>query len=452
MSNLDILRPVAEEGNIDLLYNVLKNKPSILEDIDSEQLVETPLHIAASKGHIPFAAEIMNWKPSFALKLNPEGLSPIHLAIQNKRMMLCFVGMNKDLVRVKGKGGRTPLHLASEIGDVDILYELLLACPDSLEDVTVWGETALHIAAKNNNYDALRLLVYFLRKNKGRGAEMVEYKILNQKDELGNTILHISAEKKIPKEIIQLLIKNTEIHLNAKNSASQTALDIATDTEIIKLLSSAGAKHSSKLNDSQTRESKHKPIITKWDAELIYISRLNNTITEEQRSTLMIILTLIVTATYQSVLSPPGGLYQANAIDNNLNITASSNSTISSLGTAGKSVMSQYDFYCFSYLSVVSFLMSTLIIIIMTPRGRIAFTSPMGLFTLSYLYSMLKISPTNYIIGGVFLCIILVVISIFYTILEYSRLLRWLNAWKQLKKSALRSNTEIHTNKITLEI
>jgi hypothetical protein len=249
------------------------------------------------------------------------------------------------------------------------------------------------------------------------------------------------------------LIKNTGIHLNAKNSASQTALDIATDTGIIKLLSSAGAKHSSKLNDSQTRESKHKPIITTWDAVLTYISRLNNTITEEQRSTSMIILTLIVTATYQSVLSPPGGLYQANAIDNNLNITASSNSTISSLGTAGKSVMSQYEFNYFSYLSVVSFLLSTLIIIIMTPRGRIAFTtlSPMGLFTLSYLFSMLKISPTNYIIGGVFLSIILVVMSIFYTILEYSRLLRWLNA-RKLKNSALQRNTEIHTNKITLEI
>jgi hypothetical protein len=258
----------------------------------------------------------------------------------------------------------------------------------------------------------------------------------------------------VAQEIIQLLIKNTGIHLNAKNSASQTALDIATDTGIIKLLSSAGAKHSSKLNDSQTRESKHKPIITTWDAVLIYISRLNNTITEEQRSTSMIILTLIVTATYQSVLSPPGGLYQANAIDNNLNITASSNSTISSLGTVGKSVMSQYEFNYFSYLSVVSFLLSTLIIIIMTPRGRIAFTtlSPMGLFTLSYLFSMLKISPTNSIIAGVFICIILVVMSIFYTILEYSRLLRWwLNARKQ-KKSALQSNTEIYTNKITLEI
>ncbi|MCI27561.1 ankyrin repeat-containing protein, partial [Trifolium medium] len=131
----------------------------------------------------------------------PEGFSPIHIAVQNKKMVLCFVDMNKDLVRVKGKGGRTPLHLASEIGDVDILAKLLRACPDSLEDVTVWGETALHFAAKNNNYDALHLLVYFLRKNKERGAGMLEYKILNKKDEQDNTILHISAKNKHPKVI-----------------------------------------------------------------------------------------------------------------------------------------------------------------------------------------------------------------------------------------------------------
>ncbi|MCI57749.1 ankyrin repeat-containing protein, partial [Trifolium medium] len=82
-----------------------------------------------------------------------------------------------------GKGGWTPLHLASQIGDVDILAELLHACPDSLEDVTVWGETVLHIAARNDKYDALHLLVYFLRKNKERGAWRLEYKLLELKDE-----------------------------------------------------------------------------------------------------------------------------------------------------------------------------------------------------------------------------------------------------------------------------
>jgi ankyrin repeat protein len=201
MSNLDILRPAAEEGDIDLLYTILKNNRTILEDIDSEKLIETPLHIAASKGHIPFAIEIMNWKPSFALKLNPEGLSPIHLAIQlqNKRMVMWFVDMNEELVRVKGKRGYTPLHLASQIGDVDILTVLICACPDSLQDVTVLGETALHIAAKNNNSDALHLLVSFLMKNTRKKAQLLEKKVLNWKDEDDNTILHISAQNNIPK-------------------------------------------------------------------------------------------------------------------------------------------------------------------------------------------------------------------------------------------------------------
>jgi ankyrin repeat protein len=136
VNNTEQLKSAAEAGNINLLYSVIQDDSYILERIDSIPFVDTPLHIAASMGHLQFAIEIMRLKPSFALKLNPEGLSPIHLAIQNKRMMLCLVGMNKDLVRVRGKRGWTPLHLASQIGDVDILDKLLHACPDSLEDVT----------------------------------------------------------------------------------------------------------------------------------------------------------------------------------------------------------------------------------------------------------------------------------------------------------------------------
>ncbi|MCI10282.1 ankyrin repeat-containing protein, partial [Trifolium medium] len=113
-SNIDQLKVAAEAGNIDLLYAVIQDDPSILENIDSKQFVETPLHIAASRGHLRFAAEIMNLKPSFALKLNQQGFSPIHLAIQNnqKRMVFLLVDMNCELVRVKGREGWTPIHFA----------------------------------------------------------------------------------------------------------------------------------------------------------------------------------------------------------------------------------------------------------------------------------------------------------------------------------------------------
>ncbi|CAJ2663793.1 unnamed protein product [Trifolium pratense] len=143
MANLDTLRFVAEVGDINLLYDVLQDVPSILADIDSEEFVETPLHIAAFMEHLPFAVEVMNLKPSFALKLNKQGYSPIHIALHSRAnvntdsMVLCFVNMNKDvLVRVKGRGGMTPLHLASELGEVELLAKFLTACPDSINDVS----------------------------------------------------------------------------------------------------------------------------------------------------------------------------------------------------------------------------------------------------------------------------------------------------------------------------
>jgi len=203
MTNLDKLRSAAEAGDINLLYDVIKADPSILANIDSVQFVETPLHIAASRGHLRFAIEIMNLKPSFAMKLNPEGFSPIHLAMQSdqKRMVLCFVDMNKDLVRVKGREGLTPLHFASRNKELDLLAKFLRACLDSIEDVTAGGETALHIAVKNNNYEALELLVSFLTRNYERGAWNLEYKILNRKDEDDNTILHILAQRNFEPQV-----------------------------------------------------------------------------------------------------------------------------------------------------------------------------------------------------------------------------------------------------------
>jgi len=152
-TNLDRLKAATEAGNIDILYAVIQIDSSILEIIDLNQFVETPLHIAASRGHVWFAIEVMNLKPSFAWKLDPQGFSPIHLAMQNdqKRMVSRFVEINKYLVRVQGREGLTPLHFASQIGDVELLAKLLFACPDSIQDVTVGDETALHIAVKNKN-------------------------------------------------------------------------------------------------------------------------------------------------------------------------------------------------------------------------------------------------------------------------------------------------------------
>ncbi|XWS75023.1 hypothetical protein CRYUN_Cryun01aG0049400 [Craigia yunnanensis] len=101
----------AQMNDIDGLIELIQQHERILEDIDEVPFANTPLHEAASIGHIDFAIEMMNLKPSFARKLSHAGFSPLHLALQNNQhqMVRVLLNVDKDLVRVKGRQGMTPL-------------------------------------------------------------------------------------------------------------------------------------------------------------------------------------------------------------------------------------------------------------------------------------------------------------------------------------------------------
>ncbi|RHN41590.1 putative ankyrin repeat-containing domain, PGG domain-containing protein [Medicago truncatula] len=392
------MNAAAHAGDVNLLYTVIQDDPYVLERIDLIPFVETPLHIAASMGHLPFATEIMTLKPSFALKLNPQGFSPIHLAMQNdqKQMVYRFVKINKDLVRVRGRDGLTPLHFASQIGEVDLLAHFLLLCPESIEDWTVRCETPLHIAIKNEQFEAFQVLVGWLEKNERSGAEELESRILNEKDEAGNSILHVAALSSEPLVVQELLsLVKTKINLRKKNLENKTALDIASIPEIKSILFSAGSKPSLEVTDAPTRAHWLRSKTTILDK--FYTQNLRRTdITGEERNTWLVVATLIATTMFESTLSPPGGFYQISSDDNNLNIT-SSNSTISTLKNVGKSVLSINDFTSFSVLNMASFFVSFLTILIMIPSRRQGlFLFPgMFFFLMSYIISMSVISPAG---------------------------------------------------------
>ena len=184
------LRTAAEAGDVEELYRLIQGNGNLLRIIDDYEFTDTPLHIAAEKGHIDFAMEIMNLKPSFAWKLNQEGLGPLHLTVMNRHDELVqhILEVNRDLLRVKGKNGKTPLHHLSEVGNCDdLLIRFLEACPECIRDVTTRNQTALHIATRNNQSDVLKILTQELRKT--------EYcqEVVNRKDKDGNTALHIAA-------------------------------------------------------------------------------------------------------------------------------------------------------------------------------------------------------------------------------------------------------------------
>ncbi|KAH9723157.1 hypothetical protein KPL70_007005 [Citrus sinensis] len=110
------LNEAAQAGNVDALYELIWEDAYLLDQIDRVPFVDTPLHIAASMGHVNFALEIMRLKPSFARKQNQYGFSPLHLALQNShtQMVLRLIDVDRNLVRVQGREGVTPLHYVAE--------------------------------------------------------------------------------------------------------------------------------------------------------------------------------------------------------------------------------------------------------------------------------------------------------------------------------------------------
>ena len=194
-------------------------------------------------------------------------------------------------------------------------------------------------------------------------------------------------------QALQLLVK-TKMDLKAKNLDNSTALDIAATAETKSTLVRAGAKRGSSVADAPTFADKLRSKITFMDKIIIFILRIRMDISEDQRNAFLVVAALVATATYQSALSPAGGVYQANAGDNSQN-TTTFNSTATN--TQGTSVMHEGDFFTLSIFNTLSLLVSTMTIYILTPSGIVGsiLFAPIFWFAYCYLYSMKVISPTS---------------------------------------------------------
>ena len=187
------LNEIVQQGNIDAFYIIIREDVKHLEHIDELPFVDTPLHISTSAGHFLFSLEMIILKPSFVSKRNLDGYTPIYLALLNGHieMVRQLLQHNANLVRVKGWEFMTLLHYtATKDAHLDLLDKFLLIYPDSITEMTIQNETTLHIALKNDNLNAFKLLVgWVLRYLSYLG------KILNWEDVEGNTVLHIAVSK-----------------------------------------------------------------------------------------------------------------------------------------------------------------------------------------------------------------------------------------------------------------
>lgn len=89
----------------------------------------------------------------------------------------------------------TPLHHVVTIGDLDLLAEFLVICPESIRDTNVNGETAFHITVMNDKYEELKILRGWMQRLHNSDSSSTENYVLNKRNREGNTALHLAAYK-----------------------------------------------------------------------------------------------------------------------------------------------------------------------------------------------------------------------------------------------------------------
>ncbi|XVF82865.1 hypothetical protein PTKIN_Ptkin16aG0084900 [Pterospermum kingtungense] len=356
------LRRAAHAGDINELYNCIREDGRVLKRMDRREFVDTPLHIAAARGHSDFAMAIMYLKPSFGRKLNQDVYSPIHLALQNGHIetVLRLLDADKDLVRVKGIEGYTALHYVVERENLDLLIRFLKDCPECVDDVTIRNETALHIAAQHERFDALEVLVLWLQRTHIYG-KISRAHLLNSKDRDGNTVLHIAASQSQP-QMIELLL-GCKADMNEINMIGLTALDILEIQEqdhnrdiCLDIIRRKGGLNASSVH--RVGISSYKRLRSK----ITFIERITMGVvapmmrmSSETISALLFVLTLVMTAILEGILNPPGGVWQGDI---------SKDPTSPANARAGKAVMDpaifrayiliNYAVYVFAFFLIVA--------------------------------------------------------------------------------------------------
>lgn len=188
----NMLYNAAFEGSVTALLELLRQDRLILDRITSANgITETPLHVAATLGHIDFVKEILHRKPQLAKELDSQRSSPLHLASAKGyvEIVKALVAVSPALCFARDRDGRNPLQLAATKGRVDVLRELLRVAPDAARHTAGQGETTLHLCVKHNQLEALRLLVEAMGD---------DYEFVNAKDDYGMNILHLAiADKQI---------------------------------------------------------------------------------------------------------------------------------------------------------------------------------------------------------------------------------------------------------------
>ncbi|XP_062843287.1 transient receptor potential cation channel subfamily A member 1a [Trichomycterus rosablanca] len=200
----------------------------------------TPLHYAASKGHIRIIRLIMQIAGAHELDVvDDDGNTALHWAVQQDQCGSCSalldLGANPNVLN---KSSFSPLHLAVKLKYNHIVEELLSNSQTVANLEGDLGNTPVNLAALGDNHEALCILLR-------NGAKLC------QQNKLGHFPIHSAAFAGAKRSMEVLLRKGEEIgvpperHINYLDKSSCSPLHLAVhggNLDVIQLCIACGAK------------------------------------------------------------------------------------------------------------------------------------------------------------------------------------------------------------------
>ncbi|XP_070156251.1 nuclear factor NF-kappa-B p110 subunit isoform X2 [Polyergus mexicanus] len=201
----------------DIIINMFKNRTTY---------GDSPLHCALRYGqkniikHILMLMSVLKTNAEELVNIqNSSGKTPLHYAVSQEyaeiTKALLILGADPN---ISDHYGQMPLHRAVQFSEAKASIDVLLSEEKiNIEANTDLGWTPLQLAAEAGSYYAIHSLV-----KAGANVNNIDMSY-------GRTALHIAVEGG-HKDIVEFLLKNTEIDVNKRNFSGNTALHTAVVT------------------------------------------------------------------------------------------------------------------------------------------------------------------------------------------------------------------------------
>ncbi|KAI3823127.1 hypothetical protein L1987_04557 [Smallanthus sonchifolius] len=432
-------------GNVQALNQLLQKDELILDRVSLTRFSETPLHIAALRGHLDFVKVLLREKPTLAVSLDSVRRTPLHVASAGGHVeIVCELlqVMSAEGCGFRDQDGRTALYLAVKNEQLDIIKVLIQTRPDLGRELEENGETILHICISYNRFEAFKLLCQLWSEDE----------LAMMTDCNGNTLLHLAAVHKQVQTVKYLLQKSSiRTNRNVVNGHGFTELDVLDHSprdfqtlEIKTLLMEANFLRAKDAKLFQTLiESNSSQNVTNLDRKpkglmsRVWNWYLNNNGNwlEKQRGILILATIVVATTSFYSGLHPPGGTF--------------TNSSDGPLGNAVKTegMGTQFDDFVIKNTIIMVF---SLIILVVLLSGiplrnkfclwvlNLATVCIIFLVTVTYLTEIANMSPDTWVNPTTFvMCLAWMLLCLLFAFIHTVFFIIWVV--KKLLKARIRT-------------